>query len=171
LALHDQLRALARAAAGRTIEPTAAVIDSQSVRAAPTVPKACRGWDNAKKVNGRKRHIAVDATGLLLEVLATPASVQDRDAARPLLFNLHRARRRIRLAWADGGYAGKLQPWAATYLKLTVQIVKRPDDLHTFQILWGSNTRSGVACGLPSSLDDLRTRSLSARLCSGDGPA
>src|SRR5512132_4717063 len=89
---------------------TAAVIDSQSVRAAPTVPKASRGWDNAKKVNGRKRHIAVDATGLLLEVLVTPASTQDRDAARPLLFNLHRARRRIRLAWADGGYAGNPQP-------------------------------------------------------------
>jgi transposase len=135
LALHDQLRALARAAAGRHAEPTAAVIDSQSVRAAPTVPKASRGWDAAKKVNGRKRHIAVDATGLLLEVLATPASVQDRDAARPLLFNLHRARRRIRLAWADGGYAGKVQPWAATYLKLTVQIVRRPDDLHTFAVL------------------------------------
>jgi transposase len=135
LALHDRLRALARAAAGRHAEPTAAVIDSQSVRAAPTVPKASRGWDAAKKVNGRKRHIAVDTTGLLLEVLATPASVQDRDAARPLLFNLHRARRRIRLAWADGGYAGKVQPWAATYLKLTVQIVRRPDDLHTFQVL------------------------------------
>jgi transposase len=135
LDLHDQLRALARRAAGRNAEPTAAVIDSQSVRAAPTVPKATRGWDNAKKVNGRKRHIAVDATGLLLEVLVTPASTQDRDAARPLLFNLHRARRRIRLAWADGGYAGKLQPWAATYLKLTVQIVRRPDDLHTFAVL------------------------------------
>jgi transposase len=106
-----------------------------AARAAPTVPKACRGWDAAKKVNGRKRHIAVDAAGLLLEVLATPASVQDRDAARPLLFNLHRARRHVRLAWADGGYAGKLQPWAATYLKLTVQIVKRPDDLHTFAVL------------------------------------
>jgi transposase len=135
LALHDALRALARAAAGRHAGPTAAVIDSQSVRAAPTVSKACRGWDAAKKVNGRKRHIAVDATGLLLEVLATPASVQDRDAAQPLLFNLHRARRRVRLAWADGGYAGKVQPWAATYLKLTVQIVRRPDDLHTFQVL------------------------------------
>jgi transposase len=72
LALHDQLRALARRAGGRSAEPTAAVIDSQSVRAAPTVPKASRGWDNAKKVNGRKRHIAVDTTGLLLEVLATP---------------------------------------------------------------------------------------------------
>jgi transposase len=89
IALHDALRAAVRRAAGRTAEPTAAVIDSQSVRAA-TVPKASRGWDNAKKVNGRKRHLAVDTTGLLLEVLATPASVQDRDAARPLLFDLHR---------------------------------------------------------------------------------
>jgi hypothetical protein len=50
-ALHDALRAAARVAAGRHSEPTAAVIDSQSVRAAPTVPKASRGWDNAKKVN------------------------------------------------------------------------------------------------------------------------
>ena len=86
--LHDQLRAQVRAAAGRSPAPTAAVIDSQSVRAADTVPKASRGWDNAKKVNGRKRHIAVDAMGLLLEVLITAASVQDRDAARPLLWNL-----------------------------------------------------------------------------------
>jgi transposase len=135
IALHDALRAMARRAAGRTTEPTAAVIDSQSVRAAATVPRAGRGWDNAKKVNGRKRHIAVDTTGLLLEVLATPASVQDRDAARPLLFNLTRSRRRVRRAWADGSYTGKLQPWAATYLKLTVQIVKRPGELHTFQVL------------------------------------
>jgi transposase len=135
IALHDALRAAARQAAGRTAEPTAAVIDSQSVRAAATVPKASRGWDAAKKVNGRKRHIAVDTTGLLLEVLITPASVQDRDAARPLLFNLTRARRRVRRAWADAGYAGKLQPWAATYLNLTVEIVKRPRDQHTFEVL------------------------------------
>ena len=135
IALHDALRGQARRAAGRHTEPTAAVIDSQSVRAAATVPKASRGWDNAKKVNGRKRHIAVDTTGLLLEVLATSASVQDRDAARPLLFNLTRARRRIRRAWADAVYAGKLQPWAATYLKLTVEIVKRPQNQHTFEVL------------------------------------
>ena len=125
----------ARQAAGRNAEPTAAVIDSQSVRAAPTVPRATRGWDNAKKVNGRKRHIAVDTAGLLLEVLVTPAIIQDRDAARPLLFNLHRARRRVRHAWADGGYAGKLLPWAASWHSLTVEIVKRPADLHTFQVL------------------------------------
>jgi transposase len=135
IALHDALRAAARQAAGRDPEPTAAVIDSQSVRAAATVPKASRGWDNAKKVNGRKRHIAADTLGLLLEVLATPASVQDRDAARPLLFNLKRARRRVRRAWADSVYAGKLQPWAATYLKLTVEIVKRPQNQHTFEVL------------------------------------
>src|SRR5204862_737106 len=107
---------------------------SQSVRAAATVPKASRGWGAAKKVNGRKRHIAVDTTGLLLEVLVTPASTQDRDAARPLLWNLKRSRRRIRRTWADGGYAGQLLPWAAAWLKLTVDIVKRPDDLHTFAV-------------------------------------
>jgi transposase len=81
IAVHHALHSQARQAAGRKAEPTAAVIDSQSVRAAPTVPKASRGWDNAKKVNGRKRHITVDTTGLLLEVLITSASVQDRDAS------------------------------------------------------------------------------------------
>jgi len=65
------------------------------VRAADTVPKAARGWDNAKKVNG-KRHIAVDTTGLVLAVVITAASVQDRDGARPLLWNLHRACRKVR---------------------------------------------------------------------------
>src|SRR5207342_159959 len=49
--------------------------------------------------------------------------------------NLKRARRRIRLAWADGGYTGQLLPWATTWLNLTVQIVKRPGELHTFQVL------------------------------------
>ena len=135
IAVHDALRGQARQAAGRQIEPTAAVIDSQSVRAASSVPKASRGWDNAKKVNGRKRHIAVDTTGLLLEVLVTPASTQDRDGARPLLFNLNRARRRIRRTWADAGYAGKLVPWAARWLKVSVEVVKRPQGSHTFEVL------------------------------------
>jgi putative transposase len=123
--LHDGLRARVRAAAGRDREPTAAVIGSQSVRAADTVPRAGRGWDNAKKVNGRKRHIAVDAMGLLLAVVITAACVQDRDAARPLLWNLHRACRRIRLVWADAVHTGKLTAWAAT-LKMRIQIVSKP---------------------------------------------
>jgi len=133
-ALHGALREQARQAMGRHATPTAAVIDSQSIRGAPTVPRASRGWDNAKKINGRKRHIAVDTSGLLLGVVITAASVQDRDAARPLLWNLHRACPKVRLAWADGSYAGKLLPWAARQ-GITVQIVRRPDDLHTFTVL------------------------------------
>ena len=132
--LHDALRAQVRAAAGRSPQPTAAVIDSQSVRAADTVPRATRGWDNAKKVNGRKRHIAVDTQGLLLAVVITAASVQDRDAARPLLWNLHRASRRVRLVWADAVYTGgRLTGWAAT-LKMTIRIVAR-SKAHTFEVL------------------------------------
>jgi transposase len=131
--LHDALRAQVRAAAGRDAEPTAAIIDSQSVRAADTVPKATRGWDNAKKVNGRKRHIAVDSMGLLLAVVITAASVQDRDAARPLLWNLHRTSRRIRLIWADSVYNGKLNAWAAA-MKMTLQVVARRQP-HAFEVL------------------------------------
>jgi transposase len=132
--LHDALRCRVRIAAGRTSDPTAAVIDSQSVRAADTVPKATRGWDNAKKVNGRKRHIAVDTLGLLLAVMVTAASTQDRDAAKPLLWNLRRACRTIKLAWADSGYAGKLVTWAASTLRLTIEIVRKRDP-HAFEVL------------------------------------
>jgi putative transposase len=133
--MHDQLRERVRLLAGRKAAPTAAVIDSQSVRAAEEVARSSRGYDAGKKVQGRKRHIAVDTIGLLLTVLVTAASVQDRDAARPLLWNLRQAFPSVRLAWADGGYAGKLVTWATTALKLTVEIVRRPDDLHTFRVL------------------------------------
>jgi hypothetical protein len=71
-------------------------------------------------------------------VLITAASVQDRDAAKPLLWNLTKAFPAIRLAWADGIYAGKLVAWAITALKLTLQIVRRPDDL--------ALKNSGVGC-------------------------
>ena len=135
--MHDELRGQCRIAAGRTPEPTAAVIDSQSVRAAEEVCRAGRGYDTGKKVNGTKRHLAVDTLGLLLTVVATAASMQDRDAAKPLLWNLRRAFPSVKLTWADGGYAGKLVTWARTRLKprLTLEIVKRPDDLHTFKVL------------------------------------
>ena len=135
--MHDELRRQCRIAAGREPEPTAAVIDSQSVRAAEEACRASRGYDAGKKVNGRKRHIAVDTIGLLLTVLITAAGVQDRDGAKPLLWNLRRAFPSVKLAWADGGYAGKLVTWARTKLRpgLTLEIVKRPGDLHTFQVL------------------------------------
>ena len=68
-------------------------------------------------------------------MLVTAASGQDRDAARPLLEQLTRAVRRIRLVWADGGYAGKLVDWARTSLKIVLQIVKRTDDMTGFVVL------------------------------------
>jgi transposase len=85
--MHDQLRDRVRQVAGRNRVPSAAIIDSQSVKAAEEVARSSRGYDAGKKINGRKRHIAVDTTGLLLTVLITAASVQDRDAARPLLWH------------------------------------------------------------------------------------
>jgi transposase len=133
--MHDDLRERIRGAAGRSPRPTAAIIDSQSVKGSEMIARGRRGYDAGKKINGTKRHIAVDVMGLLLTVLVTAASVQDRDAARPLLWNLRKAFPSVRFAWADGGYAGKLVTWAKTALKLTVQIVRRPDDLHTFQVL------------------------------------
>jgi transposase len=131
--VHDALRDQVRLDAGRR-QPSAAIIDSQSVRAAETVPRASRGFDAGKKVNGRKRHIAVDTLGLLLVVLVTAASVQDRDAARPLLWRLRVKLRRIRLVWADAGYAGKLVVWAATALGLRVDIIRRRL-AHAFEVL------------------------------------
>jgi transposase len=131
----DDLRDRVRLREGRFAEPTAGIIDSQSVRAAETVSKSSRGYDAGKKVNGRKRHIAVDTLGLLLCVLVTAASVQDRDGARPLLEQLRASCRRVRLVWADGGYAGKLVDWAHITVKLTLAIVKRSDDATGFVVL------------------------------------
>src|SRR6266496_2002769 len=71
--------------------------------------------------------------GLLLAVVITAASVQDRDAARPLLWNLHRTSRRIRLIWADAVYTGKLTSWAAS-MKMTLQIVARRNP-YAFEVL------------------------------------
>jgi transposase len=132
--VHGELRRQCRVAAGRKPEPTAAIIDSQSVKAAETVGKRSRGYDAGKKIGGRKRHIAVDTIGLLPTVLVTAAGVQDRDGAKPLLWNLRRAFRSVKLAWADSGYAGKLVTWAKTALKLKLEIVKRTE-LHKFVVL------------------------------------
>ena len=111
--------------AGRDRCPTAAIIDSQTVPAADTVPRSRRGWDGGKRTNGVKRHIAVDVNGLLLAVVVTAASIQDRDAAHRLLAALRGSFSTIRLVWADGGYPGRLLIWAKDVLTLTMQIIKR----------------------------------------------
>jgi transposase len=133
--LVDRLRGRLRVACGRADLPTAGSIDSQSVKAADTVGAASRGFDGGKKINGRKRHIAVDTLGLVLTVVVTAASVQDRDGAHRLLTLLRERFSTIALVWADGGYSGRLVRWAQTVLAMMVTIVKRSDDTTGFAVL------------------------------------
>lgn len=131
----DTLRERVRLADGRAATPSAGVIDSQSVKAAETVGTTSRGYDAGKKINGRKRHIAVDTLGLLICVLVGPASTQDRDGARTLLERLAASCQRLALIWADGGYAGKLVTWTWQTLGIALQIVKRPERAKGFVVL------------------------------------
>jgi transposase len=131
----DRLRDQLRVGAGRAALPTAAIIDSQTVRGADTVGAATSGYDGGKKTKGRKRHVAVDSNGWLLAVLVTAASVQDRDAGHRLLALLRERFTTITLVWADGGYAGRLVTWATAVLALAVTVVKRTDDVRGFVVL------------------------------------
>ncbi|MFD5435806.1 IS5 family transposase [Kitasatospora sp. NPDC127067] len=132
--LYGRLRARLRELAGKTEEPTAAIIDSQSVKGDATVPASSHGYDAGKKINGRKRHIAVDTLGLLLVVIVTAASVSDREAGRDLLERLRARHRTITLVWADGGYTGWLVDFASAVLALALTIVS-PDDVSGFTVL------------------------------------
>ncbi|MFD8726361.1 IS5 family transposase, partial [Streptomyces sp. NPDC059629] len=132
---HDRLRDRVREAAGRDREPTAGIIDAQSVKGAASVPAATRGFDGGKKVNGRKRHIVVDTLGLLLAVMVTAASVTDREAGGTLLARLRERHWRITIVWADGGYTGRLVDLVRDVLALVLSVVKRSDDTTGFVVL------------------------------------
>jgi transposase len=88
-----------------------------------------------KKVNGRKRHILVDVLGLLLAILVTPASIQDRDGAVPLLREVHREFPTVKLVWVDGAYNGDVIARAANETGIAIEMVKRTDDKKEFKIL------------------------------------
>ncbi|MFF0171337.1 IS5 family transposase [Streptomyces prasinus] len=133
--LHDRLRGAVRRSEGRKEEPSAGVVDSQSVKADATVAHATRGFDAGKKINGRKRHPLTDTLGLLLAVLVTPASTTDRDAARLLLPAAKNHFRRLARIWADGGYTGHLTDWTDQHLGVVLDIVRRSDDVQGFQVL------------------------------------
>ena len=133
-AIHTHLREHLRMAEGRNAKPSAAIIDSQSVKSTECSDE--RGFDAGKKVNGRKRHLLVDTIGLVLLVMVLPANIQDRDGAKQLLgaFFAQKTRRRVKHIWADGGYAGTLVDYARQLWRCTLEIVKRCD-LHTFKVL------------------------------------
>jgi len=119
----------------REAEPSAAIMDSQSVKT--TAIAGERGYDAAKNVTGRKRHILVDVLGLLLTVVVTKASVPERDGAKMLLKRaLAQHFERLVLIWADGGYTGQdFCNWVLEHCGWLVEIVKRSDDAKGFVVL------------------------------------
>src|SRR5215217_4646510 len=133
---HNSIRRSVRQAAGRHPEPSGAVVDSQSVQTSEQ--GGVRGYDAAKNVSGRKRHVLVDTLGLVLLVVVTAASAQDRAAARILLTTLAATFRRLRVVWADGAYAGGLQHWVRrlrTWGKIRLEIVRKPKGQRGFAVL------------------------------------
>ncbi|MFE1443775.1 IS5 family transposase [Streptomyces sp. NPDC058739] len=132
---HDRLRGRVREAAGRSPEPSAGVIDAQSVKGAASVPAAARGFDGGKKINGCKRHIVVDTLGLLLAVKVTAAPVTDRDAGQAVMVRLHERHWRVTRVWADGGYTGQLVDFTREVLRVALTVVRRSDNTSGFTVL------------------------------------
>jgi transposase len=132
--VHDELRRQVRIRAGRQAEPTAAILDSQSIKSSEGGQAI--GFDPAKKTTGRKRHLICDTLGLVLVVMVTSASVQDRPGGRAILVAFYRT---IALVWADGGYANSIDEgllsWAKAQLGLVVEIVRRTEGIKGFQVL------------------------------------
>ena len=134
--IHDALRDWLRKTEERKVAPTAAIVDSQTVRTGDQAGE--RGYDAGKKMLGRKRHLAVDCLGLILAIMITPAAVQDRPAAKSLIRLLISMYGRVQIIWADGGYLGALVQWVKQlrpFGKLSLEIVRRCDRAKGFKVL------------------------------------
>lgn len=124
--IHDLLRCQTREKAGRTEDPSAVVLDTQSIRAANHVPAATTGKDAAKRVPGRKRGLAVDALGLIIAVVVTAAGVTDNAIGIRLLDKVVEHTPTVTRAWVDAGFKQDMALHGAV-LGVDVEIVKRSD--------------------------------------------
>jgi putative transposase len=123
--LNAELRERLRCRLGRDPNPSAAIVDSQSVRTTGVGGQE-RGFDPAKKVEGRKRHLLVDTEGLVLKAKVHSAKVPDQDGLRPLLESARAKLSRLKHLWVDAGYQGKGRRWAQEALGLSVEVVRKP---------------------------------------------
>lgn len=134
--IHDQLVQQVRRREQREPTASAAILDSQTVKASDHAGE--RGYDAGKKIKGRKRHLLVDTLGLILVVVVTGAHVQDRDGAKSVLAILAHRWHRLRHIWADGGYAGALIEWLwrlRMRCRVRLEIVKRIQGQKGFAVL------------------------------------
>ncbi|MEK7996060.1 MAG: IS5 family transposase [Planctomycetota bacterium] len=123
-AMYDELRKLWRARQHRAPDPTAVILDSQSVRTSPQ--GGLKGYDAGKKVKGRKRHLVTDTLGLLIAVLVTTASTQDRDAALPVVDLAKAKAPGIKKVYADTAYAGFAAEGICNRHQIEVEVVRHP---------------------------------------------
>lgn len=138
LTVHDRLRGWVRADNDRPESPSEAILDSQSVKAAPMVSQQV-GFDGAKHIKGRKRHTVVDTLGLVLRVKVTAASVPERAGGKKVLAavkQMGKAVDRLYLIWADGGYEGNpFLHWVMNVLHWVLEVVLRPEQAKGFVLL------------------------------------
>ncbi|GHE69348.1 DDE transposase [Streptomyces longispororuber] len=128
------LRRLVREREGRNGEPSACVLDSQTIKTSANMHLAGQGTDAGKRIMGRKRHLGCDTLGLLLTVLVTAASVSDTAAGVRLLSRIAAAHPRVRKAWVDAGYRTTAIDHGAC-LGIDVHPVQRPPWARGFTII------------------------------------
>ena len=130
--INTALRRKIRIADGRESEPSAAIIDSQSVKS--TESGGDVGIDGSKNIKGKKRHILVDTLGLLLIVLVTSASTSDTAAGETLLSKIRTTFARLKLVWADQGYKQGLVDWVQRMCDFVLEIVAKDKDQKGFVV-------------------------------------